>query len=245
VADVVLKIGDRNIGVSAAQQLLIEAGEQIDQSELLQSFFGPSTKTAVLDFQTSHLDAKGGHLTPDGIIGPITKAALVSPRLPTDVFIAKGWRGEPTKAPNQEAMTAALVSIGQIGVKEDPDGSNRGGMVDQYEGPDYLGAPWCACFVSWCWAKTPSGSPFGMKASALKLRDWGATSGTLLPSNEVILPGDIAIILRAAGRGHVGLVVSDEFDGKISLMEGNCANAVRATLRDRSFWSHFVRPRRQ
>jgi hypothetical protein len=238
----VLKIGDRGVEVGNVQQLLVESGEQIDQGELSQAFFGPSTKTAILDFQSSHLDASGHPLIADGLIGPITIAALNNPRQPIESFIADGWRGEPSKAPNPDAVFAVAAAIGEIGTKEDPPGSNRGLRVDMYNGPDYLGDPWCANFCSWAWGRSQNGSPFGQLASALKLRDWGARTGNLLGASDALLPGDIAIILRAQGRGHAGIVVGTEFDEKISLCEGNCANAVRGTLRDRSFWSHFVRP---
>lgn len=243
-----LKIGDRGDDVGAMQQQLVEAGEQIYADELRNQFFGTSTKTAVLDFQSSHLGADNKPLASDGLVGPATQAALANPRSPVEVFIAAGWRGEPTEAPNAEAMAAVTSAINQLGNREDPKVPNGGDQVlrygQQYDPQTKQYEPWCAYFASWCWEHTPAGSPFGIKASALKLKDWGAAHGRLFGADEPVLPGDIAILIRAKGRGHVGIVVSREFDGKISLMEGNCGNAVRATLRDRSFWSHFVRPRR-
>jgi hypothetical protein len=238
----VLKIGDRGVDVGDIQQQLIEAGEQIDQSELNQAFFGPSTKIAVLDFQSSHLDPTGHPLVADGLVGPFTRLALAKPQMPTESFIADGWRGELPKAPNDDALTAVAVAVGEIGTKEDPDGSNRGPRVDMYEGSSWLGAPWCALFVSWCWSRAHSGSPFGVQASALKMRDWGARNSALLGASDVLLPGDVGIILRAQGRGHVELVASTEIEGKLSLVGGNVSNAVRGTVRERGAFSHFMRP---
>lgn len=244
----VVKVGDRGSEVGAVQQQLIEAGEQIAMDELKEAFFGPSTKAAVIDFQSSHLGADNKPLAADGLVGPATRLALANPRTPIEVYIAAGWRGELTSAPNQEAMSACAAAITEIGNKEDPKTPNWGSEIKKYgqkwdpEHQQYQ--PWCAYFASYCWNKTPSGSPFGVLASALKIRDWGTQKKALIAANEPVLPGDIAILMRAEGRGHVGIVTGREFDDKISLVEGNCGNAVRGTVRERGAWSHFVRPRR-
>lgn len=239
-----LVLGSSGVEVGTAQQLLLEAGESIDQAELDKAFFGPSTKTALLDFQTSHLDGAGHPLVADGIIGDKTCAALENPRTPAGAFIADGWRGEVTEAPNADAMAAVSAAIGEIGVQEYPLGSNRGPRVDMYEGADWLGSPWCALFAGWVWGRAPGGSPFGVLASALKIRDWAASRGALLLPGDTLLPGDIGVILRAGGRGHVELVVGREFDGDLSLVGGNVSNAVHGTVRTRDAFTCFVRPKR-
>lgn len=237
-----LILGSSGQDVGDLHQLLLEAGEQVDAGELRSAVFGPSTKTAVLDFQSSHVDPKGRPLAQDGIVGPITLASLKNPREPVESFIAQGWRGELTKAPNHEAMAACAVAIAEVGTKEDPPGSNRGTRVDMYCGKDWLGSPWCMLFISFCWNRAPNGSPFGTLASALKIKNWGAQHGKLLSADDAVLPGDIGIILRAQGRGHVGLATSTEWDGKVSFVEGNNGNACRATVRERNAFSHYVRP---
>lgn len=239
-----LVLGATGAAVGALQQSLIEAGETIDQQELRQAFFGPSTKIALLDFQASHLTIDGHPLVVDGIAGPRTLDALAAPMMPREVFIADGWEGDIVSAPNDEARAAVAVAIAEIGTKEDPTGSNRGPRVDMYEGADWLGSPWCALFVSWCWGRAPGGSPFGILASALKLRDWAATHGALLAGGDDLLPGDIGVILRAGGRGHVELVVGCLFDDKISLVGGNVGNAVRGTVRAPDAFTAFLRPLR-
>ena len=238
-----LKVGDQGPDVGIVQQMLIEAGETINQQELDQSLFGPSMKTAVLDFQSSHVGPNGHLLDADGLVGPFTLAALHHPQTPTESFIASGWSSNISDATNPEAAAAVGAAIGEIGTKEDPDGSNRGPRVDEYEGPDWLGSPWCALFASFCWAKAPHGSPFGVLASALKMRDWGVQNNALVSSNDLALPGDIGIILRAGGRGHVEMAVAKEIAGQpLSLVGGNVGNAVRGTVRPRNAFSHLMRP---
>jgi hypothetical protein len=238
----ILRLGDRGPQVGTVHQFLIEAGETLEAGDLRDGFFGASTRLAVLDFQSSHLDARGKPLAQDGVVGPITFAALADPRAPTERFLADGWRGEPSTA-SAYARPAVAAAIEEIGTKEEPPGSNRGPRVDVYCGKDWLGVPWCALFVSWAWKHADGGSPFGVKASALKLRDWGAKHGKLVGGSARLVPGDIGIILRAGGRGHVELVVAPEIDGQpLSLVGGNVGNCVRGTVRERSQFTAFLRP---
>lgn len=238
-----LILGSQGPDVGRVHQLLLEAGETIDQGELRQAFYGQETRGAVLDFQASHVDTQGHPLARDGKVGDVTMAALERPRAPVDIFRAPGWTLAGALSDPEESACWAVV--GEIGVQEEPSGSNRGPRVDVFNGPDWLGAPWCANFVSWAWDRAPGGSPFGKLASALKLRDWGAARGALVGTAELARPGDIGIILRDGGRGHVGLVVSYEVAGQaFSLVEGNCGNACRGTVRPRAAFSHMLRPGR-
>ena len=238
-------MSDRGADVSELHQRLLEAGETVAADDLRDSFFGPSTRTAVLDFQASHLDATGRPLRQDGVVGPVTMAALGDPRAPTERFLMDGWHGDPASA-TPRLRPALVAAINEIGVKEEPPGSNRGPRVDDYQGPDWLGSPWCALFVSWCYGHVEGGSPFGVKASALKLKDWGSQHGLLFTSGVESVPiqaGDIGIILRPGGRGHVELVVAAEVPGRpLSLVGGNVGNAVRGTVRERTQFTAFVRP---
>jgi hypothetical protein len=144
------------------------------------------------------------------------------------------------------ALDAALGEL-RAGVKESPPGSNRGPRVDVYTGctlpAGQPGPPWCAYFVSWCFAQNAGGSPFGRIASALNIAHWAdrancaIASGTLPP-----LAGDIFVIDREGVHGHTGLVRAVMGD-QIATVEGNSANAVRAIRRPISSIETFVRIR--
>jgi hypothetical protein len=238
-----LKVGDLGDEVGKVQQLLVEAGETVDPGDLRTSLFGQSTLAAVRDFQASHVQADGSALTVDGLVGDETLAALRLPRTAAGLYTAPGW--SPGICTSDPEATVCRVAIAEIGVAEYPPASNRGPRVDQYEGEAWLGVPWCALFASWCWAQAPGGSPFGIKASALKIRDWGANSSALIGTKLPARPGDIAVILRQGGRGHVELVVADEQIGRpLSLVGGNVGNAVRGTVRSRDTLTALVRPMR-
>jgi hypothetical protein len=239
-----LIIGMSGTAVGELHQMLLEANEQIDAGELRTQTFGPSTKSAVLDFQSSHVDPKGHPLGQDGVVGPITLASLKNPREPVERFTADGWRIDMNECRPQERHVVE-VAVREIGQKEDPPGSNRGPKIDLYTGEQWYGVPWCALFVSWCWNYADPGSPFGKLASAYKIKSWGADKGCLIPNTEPARPGDIGVIMRAQGRGHVALVVGKEVPGeKLRCVEGNNGSAVRGTLRSKDQFTCIVRPLR-
>lgn len=239
-----LVIGMASDAVGALQQQLLESGESIDPGELRQAYFGPSTKNAVLDFQTHHVDQNGRPLAQDGLVGPETQYALDNPS--GGPHLVSGWAADLVSC-DPRIRPVVTSAISEIGVMESPPGSNRGPRVDVYTGlsGNDTGIPWCAMFASWAWSHAVGGSPFGILASALKLRDWGAQNGQLIGTSTLAQPGDVGIILRAGGHGHVELIVAPERAGtSLCLVGGNVGDAVRSTLRLRSAFSHMLRPLR-
>ena len=106
--------------------------------------FGPKTKSAVKLYQATHQDLLGNPLTIDGQVGSITWQALFGADTVPQV-------NEVSNLLLNEALNIART---QVGVMEDPPGSNRGKQVDAYDraagvepGPDIY---WCAAFVYWC-----------------------------------------------------------------------------------------------
>jgi len=121
------------------------------------------------------------------------------------------------------AITSVLtIAASQIGTKESPAGSNK-----QKYGVWYPmnGSPWCAIFVSWCFAQAgyekllPSGKRFASCAvgvnGAKSVKRWHAgTSG--------IQPGDVVFFdwQPNGAADHVGIVES-VIKGGIVTIEGN------------------------
>jgi len=237
-----LRLGAWHVG--ELQQKLIEAGETVPDQELTTQVFGPGTRSAVIDFQSHHLDQNGDPLTVDGVVGNMTAWSLDHPHNSTpghvNGYLSPGWKCAPSES-SGPVTRVVEAAFSQIGVHEIPDGSNRGPEVDRYGG---AGAPWCAYFVSWCYGHADGGSPFGVLASALSLKEWGVKKNRIVTTPAV---GDVFVILRGTtGHGHTGLIadVSADFSGggKVSTIEGNSANAVRGILRDPSVFNCLVRP---
>jgi hypothetical protein len=154
-------------------------------------------------------------------------------------FTAHGWRSDMrnTRAAVAEVVRAA---IGEIGTCEAPLGSNAGPVL-KYGGEP--GQPWCAYFTSWCYRRAEGGSPFGVLASAYKLREWAAGHGRVLADGYALHPGDVALVLREDLHGHVALVVADVGGGMIATVEGNVRSAVRGLVREaRAEFNCFIRP---
>ena len=117
----------------------------------------------------------------------------------------------------------------QIGVKENPIGSNRVKYNDWYVNTGfgseaYRTAAWCAIFVSWCaqhsavpdtaipvHAYTPTGLAWFQRKNRVT-RGSGAKIGDIVYINY---PGQIDVV------GHVGIVENVFYDGTVQTIEGN------------------------
>ncbi len=111
--------------------------------------FGDKTTTAVKLFQSRFTDADRLPLKIDGRVGALTWGALLGkPAVP------------PAKTAGDPLLAGALrVAAEEIGVMENPPGSNRGPKVDQYLrtvglDPSNGSFAWCAAFVYWSFAQS-------------------------------------------------------------------------------------------
>jgi hypothetical protein len=144
-----------------------------------------------------------------------------------------------TTSVGQRALAAAES---QLGVSEQPPGSNDGPGLQTYR--DAVagaapGEPWCAYFASW--AAAQAGAPIGANGQGLgsvaEITDWAASTGRLLPSTATPQPGDLILF----GDRHVGLVESVNPDGTLTTVEGNYANAVSRVTRTPGEATGYVR----
>jgi peptidoglycan hydrolase-like protein with peptidoglycan-binding domain len=90
----VVKSGSHGHPIKTLQYLLRARG----QSVAVDGVFGPDTAAAVKAFQTSH------GLTADGIVGPVTWAALV-------VQVKKGSRGDAVRGCKRSSSSATCPAI--------------------------------------------------------------------------------------------------------------------------------------
>ena len=213
----IIKAGetDRTI-VKAIQQRLLALG--IGNFEATGTF-GPKTTAAVKQFQALHRDRFGNPLITDGKIGSITWEILFDNVAPVQ-----------ETAPSDLLAKAIEVAVSQIGVMENPPGSNRGREVDAYlqSTNTPLGSFWCAAFVYWCFRE--AASQLGIANPVFKtagcLAHWNKTAGRKLPKAQalsnpsLIKPGSIFIKDHGSGLGHTGIVTAVS-DGFIETIEGN------------------------
>jgi hypothetical protein len=138
----------------------------------------------------------------------------------------------PAAAPMLGAGTAGQGALAaaqaEVGVTEQPPGSNDGPRIAEYRTATAGSAvgPWCAYFASWC--ASQAGVPLGEVGQGFgsvdALYGWAQRTGRAIPAGQGVPPsaGDLIVW----GGHHVGIVESVDPDGSIHTIEGNSSNAV-------------------
>lgn len=220
-----LKVGVRDASsIRVIQQRLLEIGcGPISTTGI----FDSPTRLAVQLLQARSVDDQGQALKIDGVVGPLTWVALFgSHTVPTitDVPISPLVRN------------SLAVAASQVGVVEEPPGSNRGPQVDEYLravgiDPKSGSYAWCAAFVYWSFrqaaARIGTTNPVIRTAGVLDHWNKAKQAGIkLLLRDEVIdefsllKPGLLFVISTGGGKGHMGLVENFR-DDRLITIEGN------------------------
>ncbi len=124
---------------------------------------------------------------------------------------------------------AAIVNAvrGEIGVAEQPPGSNDSPRIAQFRQATAGSGvgPWCAYFTSW--AAREAGVPIGDAGQGFGRVDdvyaWAQKSGKAIPNTPGVQPqpGDLIVWDE-----HIGVVESVGTDGTINTIEGNSSDQV-------------------
>lgn len=130
---------------------------------------------------------------------------------------------------------ALAIAALEVGVREEPPGTNRGPRVDEYVksvglNPDG-GFSWCACFVYWCFGEASRAMEIvnPLVKTGGVLDHWHKTTARKIAVGDARLfaddlPGTIFIMSFGGGLGHTGIVesLSDSPDGRMLVtIEGN------------------------
>jgi len=218
----IIKAGESNtVIVKAIQKKLIDLN--IGNLEGT-GVFGTKTKSAVKLFQATHTDQFGNPLEVDGNVGSLTWAALFG----TETIVVTDT------APNTLLTEVLKIAVTQLGVMEEPPGSNKGPEVDQYLASVDLppGNFWCAAFVYWCFNKAAvkSGRTNPLVKTGHVMTHWNKTTGKKILAAEavdnpsLVKPGNIFLLNTGGSSGHTGLV--EKVDGGfIHTIEGNSNNS--------------------
>lgn len=175
--------------------------------------FGPATESAVKLFQAQSVDPNGNPLEVDGVVGPMSWATLFGEKI------------AQVKATGSALLDAVIAkAASQVGVRENPLGSNRGPEVDEYIraaglDPSKGSFAWCAAFLCWVYreaaAEVGVPNPMPKTAGVLALWNKSGEKGLLRISRklasqqpELIKPGMFFFLDTGGGTGHVGLVKS-------------------------------------
>jgi hypothetical protein len=149
-------------------------------------------------------------------------AALAGPPGAVGLPLAAG------PASGSAGQRALAVAQAEVGVTEQPPGSNDGPRIAQYR-QSTAGSgigPWCSYFVSW--AAQQAGAPLGEAGQGFggvgAVSAWAQRTGRWNPAGSGTPPsaGDLIVW----GGEHIGIVESVEPDGSITTIEGNSSNMV-------------------
>lgn len=182
--------------------------------------FDDTTENAVKLFQTRFVDQNNNPLKSDGKVGPISWASLFG--LTTIASI--------TTTSNDLLKKVLQVAVSQIGVMEEPVGSNNGTMVNKYQ--DAAGSPhgqaWCMAFIYYCFKE--AATALGRSNPAVKtgsvMDHWNRatckkiTAARAKQNTSLVLPGQVFIISTGGGHGHTGLIEAVD-GGLLTTIEGN------------------------
>ncbi len=198
------------------------------------------TERAVKLFQSRFTDVMGNALKIDGQIGPLTWSAMF------------GASSIPVAAEAPTMLTKEVIAFAttQIGVLEQPLGSNKGPEVNKYLAAVGLdpGNFWCVAFTFFCYQQAASivGIPNPHVKTAGVLDHWnkaknlpGArriTTNDAIANPELITLGSLFIIDHGGGFGHSGIVTGIS-GGLLETIEGNTnsggsANGIGVFKRD-------------
>jgi hypothetical protein len=117
------------------------------------------------------------------------------------------------------------LAQGEVGVREQPPGSNEGPRIAAYrEATTGSGVgPWCAYFTSW--VAREAGVPVGESGQGFgavrALHEWAQRAGRALPAGATPRPGDLIVWDQ-----HIGVVEGVDAQGRIHTIEGNSSDAV-------------------
>ena len=214
--------GDRDT-VTAVQTRLVERGcGPLDADGV----FDARTRAAVRLFQARFPDRTGVPLVVDGKVGSLTWEALF------------GAGSVPAAAGPTEPLLGKVLEVAskEVGVREEPPGSNRGPRVDEYLrsvklDPAGGSFAWCAAFVYWCFeqAAVSLGRDNPVICTAGVLDHWRRAQQVGIPRVAAaeaiddpgrVRPGMIFVLDAGGGAGHTGLVESVQ-GGRLVTIEGN------------------------
>jgi hypothetical protein len=130
-------------------------------------------------------------------------------------------------APTSAGQAVLNAVRGEVGVKEQPPGSNDSPRIAQYRQATAGSGvgPWCAYFTSW--AARQAGVPLGDNGQGFGRVDdvyaWAQRAGKAIPNGAGVKPqpGDLIVWDE-----HIGVVESVDPDGSIHTIEGNSSDQV-------------------
>ena len=215
--------------------------------------FTAALRDAVCYFQQTQTHVDGGKpLRVDGVVGPETMCAL---RIWKQRANHPAPVGRPPDNLGHARAKLLRIVLKEVGVREQPLGTNRGPDVDRYlpgwarrtagEGP-----PWSCFFASWGVTEAFGSNPWGRTRGSVHATYKAAKAADLIIPARLAQPGDLFVLLHGdpdgerSIPGHMGFVYwtpEGTANRLLSTIEGNCRKAVRVYERHTSDMTCAIR----
>lgn len=127
----------------------------------------------------------------------------------------------------------ADIATRELGVSEQPPGSNDGPRIAEYRTATRGSGvgPWCAYFTSW--VARQAGVPVGPTGGGIgwvpTMKSWAEQTGRWVPSGSGAPQVGDLVVFERNGDGvpdHIGVVTAVRPDGGITTVEGNSSDRV-------------------
>lgn len=214
---VIYKMGSSGKEIEKIQQYLFDHKYYKDIIKIgvnpVDGQFGINMHLAVEAWQAASFDQQNNPLIADGEIGPISYQSM----------FGKQIEEQPKTEITELSALAVIYAQKEVGIKEQPSGSNWGSKVSEYlkvagyNDPE----PWCAAFVYYC---------FNKAALHLEIKNPLPKTGYCpdlykginyhLSSNDIPQCGDVFFVPGTNRLVHTGIVTSYK-DGFVGTIEGN------------------------
>lgn len=134
------------------------------------------------------------------------------------------------------------IARSQIGVAENPMGSNNVKYNTWFYGKAVKGSayPWCMAFVDWCADQAGIMNQITKTASCGAQAAYAQKTGRWHWSTKGIATGDIVIYSLSSAHDHTGIVTVVN-QTTINAVEGNTGDKVKATTRNKSSVYGYIR----
>jgi hypothetical protein len=194
------------------------------------------TAAAAAPVRTAHELARSG--VPGAGLG-LTPPPLAGPAPAAGVAIGAG---------TPLGRRIAALAVAELGVSEEPPGSNDGRRIAEYRTATQGAGvgPWCAYFTSWVAAQ--AGVPVGDRGQGYgwvpDVSRWARETGRWVPADAGRpAVGDLVVFDRDGDgvHDHIGVVTGIRPDGGVETVEGNSDDRVSARSYQPGEAAGFVR----